>query len=64
MDEAMARPRTSLDQWRREAPALRARSSGVMAALGEIRRDKPRAAAEAELLRRIGTPERLIGPTR
>jgi hypothetical protein len=35
-----------------------------MAALGEIRRDKPRAAAEAELLRRIGTPERLIGPTR
>ena len=29
---------------------------------GEIRRDKPRSKPEADFLRRVGTPERLIGP--
>lgn len=53
----------TLEQWRRQAPAQRAKSAGMMAALGQIRRDKPRDPVEAEFLRRIGTPERLIGPT-
>jgi len=58
------KPRTmTLDEWRREAPAQRAKSAKVMAALRPIRRDKPRDLVEAELLRSIGTPERLIGPT-
>jgi hypothetical protein len=58
------KPRTiTLDGWRREAPAQRAKSAKVMAALRPIRRDKPRDPVEAELLRSIGTPEGLIGPT-
>lgn len=54
----------TLEQWRREAPARRAKSAEVVARLGPIRRDKPRDSVEAEFLRSIGTPERLIGPTR
>jgi hypothetical protein len=54
----------TFEQWRREAPARRARSAQVVARLGPIRRDKPRDPAEAEFLRSIGTPQRLIGPTR
>lgn len=53
----------TLQQWRRQAPEQRAKSAKVMAALGPIRRDKPRDPIEAEFLRSIGTPERLIGPT-
>ncbi len=53
-----------LEQWRREAPQRRARSAQVLARLGPIRRDKPREATEAQFLRRIGTPEHLIGPSR
>jgi hypothetical protein len=52
----------TLEQWRREAPQQRAMSAKVIAAIGPIRRDKPRDPVEAEFLRRIGTPERLIGP--
>jgi hypothetical protein len=54
----------TIEQWRREAPARRARSADVVARLGEIRRDRPRDPVEAEILRRIGMPERLIGPVR
>jgi hypothetical protein len=54
----------TLEQWRREAPGQRAKSARVMAALGPIRRDKPRDPVEAAFLRSIGTPERLIGPER
>jgi hypothetical protein len=54
----------SFEQWRREAPKRRAQSARVLARLGPIQRDKPRAAAEAQFLRRIGTPEHLIGPSR
>lgn len=54
----------TFEQWRREAPARRARSAQVIARLGPIRRDKPRDPTEADFLRSIGTPERLIGPTR
>lgn len=54
----------TFEQWRRDAPARRARSAQVVARLGPIRRDKPRDPIEAEFLRSIGTPERLIGPTR
>jgi len=54
----------TFEQWRREGPARRAKSAQVIARLGPIRRDKPRDPTEAEFLRSIGTPERLIGPTR
>jgi hypothetical protein len=54
----------TIEQWRREASERRAKSAAVVARLGEIRRDRPRDAVEAEFLRRIGTPERLIGPVR
>lgn len=54
----------TFEQWRRDAPARRAKSEQVVARLGPIRRDKPRDPVEAEFLRSIGTPERLIGPTR
>jgi hypothetical protein len=56
--------RMTIEQWRLEAPAWRATSEQVVARLGPIRRDKPRDPVEAEFLRSIGTPERLIGPTR
>lgn len=52
----------TLEEWRRQAPQQRAKSAKVVAALGPVRRDKPRDPVEAELLRSIGTPERLIGP--
>jgi hypothetical protein len=52
----------SFEQWRREAPQLRAKSAQVLARFGPARREKPRNATEAEFLRNIGTPERLIGP--
>lgn len=54
----------SFEQWRREAPERRARSAQILAGFGPARREKPRDPDEAEFLRRIGTPERLIGPTR
>jgi hypothetical protein len=40
----------------------RAKIAPLLARLGPIVRDKPRDPTEAEYLRRIGTPERLIGP--
>jgi len=45
----------TFERWRRETPARRAKSAPVV---------KSRDPAEAEFLRSIGTPERLIGPTR
>ena len=56
-----SKPITYAD-WLRNAPSLRAKSAALTVAFGEIRRDRPRSAVEAEFLRRIGTPERLIGP--
>lgn len=47
---------------RRDAPRRRAQTERILAMLGPIRRDRPRDPIEAEFLRRIGTPERLIGP--
>lgn len=52
----------TFEQWRREAPQQRAKIAPLLACLGPIVRDKPRDPVEAEYLRRIGTPERLIGP--
>lgn len=52
----------TIEQWRREAPQLRGKSAQILAGFGPSRREKPRSASEAEFLRRIGTPERLIGP--
>jgi hypothetical protein len=49
------------EEWRREASRLRAKSVQILAGFGPARREKPRNAAEAEFLRKIGTPERLIG---
>ncbi|MFI5005431.1 MAG: hypothetical protein ACHQE6_10505 [Solirubrobacterales bacterium] len=54
----------SFEEWRREAPQLRAKSARVLARFGPARREKPRSAAEAEFLRKIGTPEHMIGPQR
>ncbi|HEX4837279.1 MAG TPA: hypothetical protein VFV03_01985 [Solirubrobacteraceae bacterium] len=54
----------SFEEWRREAPQLRAKSAQVLACFGPPRREKPRNATEAEFLRKIGTPERLIGTRR
>jgi len=53
----------TIDRWRREAPQLRAKSERILAGFGPPRREKPRDPAEAEFLRRIGVPERLIGPS-
>lgn len=52
----------SFEQWRREAPELRAKSAQILARLPPAKREKPREAIEAEFLRNIGTPERLIRP--
>lgn len=52
----------TFEEWRRKAPEQRAKTAKLIAALGQIRRDKPRDPVEAEFLRSIGTPERLIGP--
>jgi hypothetical protein len=52
----------AFEQWRCEAPERRAKLAPLLARIGPIVRDKPRDATEAEYLRRIGTPERLIGP--
>jgi hypothetical protein len=53
----------TIEQWRREAPELRAKSEKALERFKPARRQKPRSADEAEFLRHIGTPERLIGPT-
>lgn len=58
----MKRQTITFEQWRREAPHQRAKIAPLLARLGPIVRDKPRDPIEAEYLRRIGTPERLIGP--
>lgn len=50
------------EEWRRGASNRRARTERVLARLGPIRRERPRDPTEADFLRRIGTPERLIGP--
>jgi hypothetical protein len=52
----------SFEQWRREAPQLRAKTAQVLARFQPATREKPRDATEAEFLRTIGTPARLIGP--
>ena len=57
------RPQTiNYVEWRRDAPRRRAQTERILALLGPITREKPRDPVEAEFLRRIGTPERLIGP--
>ena len=53
----------TIEQWRREAPELRAKGERVLERFKPVRRQKPRHPAEAEFLSRIGTPERLIRPT-
>jgi hypothetical protein len=54
----------TINEWRREAPELRAKSKRALAGFKPPRREKPRDPVEAEFLRRIGTPERLIGPVK
>ncbi len=58
----MTTEKLSIEQWRREAPELRSKSEKALERFEPARRQKPRHPAEAEFLRRIGTPERLIGP--
>lgn len=50
------------EEWRRDAPARRAQTEQILSRLGPVRRERPRHPTEAAFLRRIGTPERLIGP--
>lgn len=52
-----------IEQWQREGPERRAKIEKALKGFERPRREKPRSAFEAEFLRRIGTPERLIGPT-
>ncbi len=52
----------TIDEWRRDSARRRAKSAQVLAYLGPAKREKPRHPTEAAFLRRIGTPERLIGP--
>lgn len=52
-----------IEQWQREGPERRAKIEKALTGFEPPRREKPRSAFEAEFLRRIGTPERLIGPT-
>jgi len=52
-----------IEQWQREAPERRAKIDRALAGFKPPRREKPRSVFEAEFLRRIGTPERLIGPS-
>lgn len=52
----------TIEEWRRDSARRRATAEQVLARLGPARREKPRHPTEAAFLRRIGTPERLIGP--
>jgi HEPN domain-containing protein len=52
----------SFERWRQDAPKQRAKIAPLITRFGPIMRDKPRHPAEAEHLRHIGTPDRLIGP--
>lgn len=52
----------TFEEWRRDSARRREQTEQVLANLGPIRRDRPRQPTEAAFLRRIGTPERLIGP--
>jgi hypothetical protein len=57
------KPQTiDFEEWRRDSPRRRAQTERILALVGPIRRDRPRDPTEAAFLRRIGTPERLIGP--
>jgi hypothetical protein len=58
----MKPPTISYEEWRQGAPRRRAQTEEILALLGPMRRDRPRHPTEAAFLRRIGTPERLIGP--
>lgn len=51
-------------EWRRGDAKRRAASAALVRDLENTRRTRPRAKVEAEFLRSIGTPERLIGPVR
>lgn len=50
--------------WLAEDTTARARLARLTAGLPPYRRERPRDADEARLLRERGTPERLIGPAR
>ena len=59
----MARVR-SYEAWKAGRLRAKAWADQVLRALPTTRRERPRDADEAELLRELGTPERLIGPVR
>jgi hypothetical protein len=52
----------TFEEWRRNSARRRAQTEQILARLGPVKREKPRHPTEAAFLRRIGTPERLIGP--
>ena len=55
--------RRSYEQWKADRARNAAWAAVVDRALPAYERRRPRDAAEAELLRLRGTPERLIGPS-
>lgn len=60
----MATRRRTYAKWRAERVANATWAERVERALPEYKRLRPRDPDEAELLRRRGTPARLIGPVR
>ena len=58
----MPREVKSYESWKAGRPRAQAWADKVLRALPTTRRERPRDPDEAGLLRRIGTPEELIGP--
>ena len=58
----MERPVRTYEAWQAERARNAAWVAQIERALGPYRRERPRDPDEARLLRKIGTPERLIGP--
>lgn len=50
------------EEWRKSDSARRAAIEPILKEYEKVRRMRPRTKVEADFLRRIGTPERLIGP--
>jgi hypothetical protein len=60
----MGMRRRTYEQWQADRPENAIWAALVDLALPAYERRRPRDAAEAQLLRLRGTPERLIGPSR
>jgi hypothetical protein len=63
-DGRMSTRRITYAEWQAERERMAAWVELVDRAMPEYQRRRPRDPEEAAILRRMGTPERLIGPTR